>query len=550
MMNKSTCLSLLFCAFFTHFLSAQNPLYTTKLFSPLDTSVLNFSLNQLEFEPKMLPDSGFIAFGNVGPQHLFSRFDKYGNLLSLKTFRNDSLVLARSFAVTSDGSLLMLGTYRPQIGSTSQRLFLAKFDVNGVFQWSRVYSVPEPSGSTGTVIHNMIAVNSLGSIMIAGTNTTTNNTTWLSFFMLTNSNGISQKSWTYNENGRPTICVTQDDGFLLSVAKTQAGRYDIAANLRLVWLNKNGDFLRSLYLGPLNASSLGSFTPRVLPLPDGSIVLAHAFFVSRLAQDGTIIWSRGRSHSATTGVTFRVGSSLSVNSLMISSKNKIYVPSGLFESSPGLGKEIPVINEYDFDGNMRSWAYPNANSRISSMTEIGNNKGFFITADTIIARGAGITKNIAFRLMRADTLFNAGCGAPILLNSNMFNGDNIQVVDPPVVLTSTPFATADYSPTTVTTAQNAPIITKGECPNSIVRTNEQALPNVNIYPNPSSGDFTIESEDAAIKSVQVFDIAGRFVQKIQNNSARIALNIEQSGTYFLHIQTTNARLVKKIVKLN
>jgi Secretion system C-terminal sorting domain len=395
----------------------------------------------------------------------------------------------------------------------------------------------------------MIAVNNAGSIMIAGTNTTTNNTTWLSFFIFTNSNGIPQKSWTYNENGRPTISVTRDSGFILSVAKTQAGRYDITSNLRLIWLNKNGEFLRSAYYGPQNATSLLTFTPRVLPLPDNSVILSHAIFVSRLAQDGTIMWSQSRNYLATTGVTFRVGTSLIINGLMMSSKNKIYVPSGLVEVNIGVGKEIPVINEYDFDGNMRALTYPNANSRISSITEIPNNGGFFITADTIIQRGAGVTKNIAFRLMRADTLFNAGCGAPILLNSNNFNGD-IQLIDPPIVLASTPFATADYSPTTVTTAIIAPIITKGECPNSIVGTNELKLPIINVYPNPSSGDFTIESEDAAIKSVQVFDIAGRLVSKIQSNSARTSLNIEQSGTYFLQIETTNGRLVKKVVRLN
>jgi hypothetical protein len=134
MANKFTFVTLLLCICFSHFLFAQNPLYTTKLFSPLDTSVLNFSFNQSEFEPKMLPDSGFITFGNVGPQHLFARFDKYGNLLSLKTFRNDSLLLARSFAVNADGSLLFLGTYKPQVGSISQRLFLAKIDINGAVQ--------------------------------------------------------------------------------------------------------------------------------------------------------------------------------------------------------------------------------------------------------------------------------------------------------------------------------------------------------------------------------------------------------------------------------
>jgi hypothetical protein len=286
MSNKSTLPIFLLCACFSSFLWAQNPLYTTKLLSPTDTSVLNFSLNQLEFEPKMLPDSGFITFGNVGPQHLFSRFDKLGNLLSLKTFRNDSLVLVRGFTVTSDGSLLIAGTYKAQSGSTAQRLFLAKIDINGVTQWSRVYNVPDPSGATGGVMFATLAVNNAGSIMIAGTNGATTATNWLSFFILTNSNGIPQKSWTYNENGRPTITTTRDSGFILSVAKPASDRFGVAVNVRLIWLNKNGEFMRSTYLGPTNNASLLTSTPRILPLPlpDSSLILTNGPYVSRLAK--------------------------------------------------------------------------------------------------------------------------------------------------------------------------------------------------------------------------------------------------------------------------
>ncbi len=143
----------------------------------------------------------------------------------------------------------------------------------------------------------------------------------------------------------------------------------------------------------------------------------------------------------------------------------------------------------------------------------------------------------------------AGCSAPILLNSSQFNGD-IQVIDPPVVLAATPFTTGDYSPTTVTTSVNVNIVTKGECPSSIVRTNDLNIPIINVYPNPSNSDFTIESEDTLIKSIHVFDIAGRLVLKTENNSTHPPLSIEQSGTYFLHIETTKGRVVEKVVKLN
>ncbi len=71
------------------------------------------------------------------------------------------------------------------------------------------------------------------------------------------------------------------------------------------------------------------------------------------------------------------------------------------------------------------------------------------------------------------------------------------------------------------------------------------LGNLNIYPNPTNGQLTIESGGAAIESVAIFDIAGRLIGKkgVNTNGASVVLDCSDlpNGIYFIHSQLANGQ---------
>ncbi len=69
-----------------------------------------------------------------------------------------------------------------------------------------------------------------------------------------------------------------------------------------------------------------------------------------------------------------------------------------------------------------------------------------------------------------------------------------------------------------------------------------------LYPNPTSGKFTIESED--INSVEIIDMTGKCLKSYQYPGINI-LNIDISdfpkGAYFMHLQNENQSIVRKVL---
>jgi len=74
----------------------------------------------------------------------------------------------------------------------------------------------------------------------------------------------------------------------------------------------------------------------------------------------------------------------------------------------------------------------------------------------------------------------------------------------------------------------------------------------NIYPNPTSNLVTITNNDnMPVQEVTIYDMAGKKLStQIFNNQTEIQLNVAQlaSGTYLLHIQTTQGIAVKQLIK--
>jgi len=85
----------------------------------------------------------------------------------------------------------------------------------------------------------------------------------------------------------------------------------------------------------------------------------------------------------------------------------------------------------------------------------------------------------------------------------------------------------------------------------VSRTEELEISDILVYPNPSSDQWTISSDNTIIKSVQVTDLQGAQVLTLEQNSSIVTLNTKSllSGFYLATVTTSegikNVKLVKE-----
>lgn len=73
---------------------------------------------------------------------------------------------------------------------------------------------------------------------------------------------------------------------------------------------------------------------------------------------------------------------------------------------------------------------------------------------------------------------------------------------------------------------------------------------ISFYPNPTKGLFTIESNQLALKNIQITDLAGKIVfrEKAQGQKQTFDLSAIENGVYFVRIETETRTFRAKIVK--
>jgi hypothetical protein len=74
---------------------------------------------------------------------------------------------------------------------------------------------------------------------------------------------------------------------------------------------------------------------------------------------------------------------------------------------------------------------------------------------------------------------------------------------------------------------------------------------INIHPNPTTGELTIDNGQLTIENIEIFDIYGRKLSSLTSHPApRTSLNISHlpAGMYFVKISTDEGMVVKKVIK--
>jgi len=81
---------------------------------------------------------------------------------------------------------------------------------------------------------------------------------------------------------------------------------------------------------------------------------------------------------------------------------------------------------------------------------------------------------------------------------------------------------------------------------------QNALENITLHPNPTTGELRIENGELRIKSVEVFDVYGRKLLSnhliTSSSNQKIDISHLNSGIYFVKITTEQGVIVEKIIK--
>jgi hypothetical protein len=71
--------------------------------------------------------------------------------------------------------------------------------------------------------------------------------------------------------------------------------------------------------------------------------------------------------------------------------------------------------------------------------------------------------------------------------------------------------------------------------------NKEAVVSIAIYPNPSTGIFNLEFEDATVKEIEVYTMQGRSVYKARVNSQTTSINLAHLSAGLYYVQATAAQ---------
>jgi hypothetical protein len=94
------------------------------------------------------------------------------------------------------------------------------------------------------------------------------------------------------------------------------------------------------------------------------------------------------------------------------------------------------------------------------------------------------------------------------------------------------------------TARNFPIVTS-------INENKNLNTSISIFPNPNNGIFNLNIKDIETDkfSVKIYSLSGKLVlaKESLNANNKINLSSVEKGVYFVHIESENERVVKKII---
>ena len=458
--------------------------------------------------------------------------------------------------------------------------FLLKTDSIGALQWSKNYSIPG-----GGCFTNCFPTKDKGYIMAGNTTTATPGASSDMFLLKTDSAGNVLWSRSYGGNAMDASCYvlpTSDSGYVLlgeSNSPWTAGSSDIY----IVKTDPSGNIQWAHSYGGTNWEKSNTITETT----DGGFYISGTtlsfnasntdVYAFKLNSAGTLLWSKKYGESDTDAdtrsietddggfmtsyVTLNYGANgkmglIKTNALGDTLWTKTYKTNGLGVTY-AWGIEQTMDHGYAFIGFMQSTVgyYRGYNLKTDS---VGNMLWVNKFTNTEFLYSIRETKDTGLIITGVDNIFGMGNNDAELIKTNASgnSGCNQQPAY---------FTTGNSNPT----VKNVITIVGSGCTvNNVVITqfadssqqtslcsfiptslsNNIQGEDAQLFPNPSSGKFTIETNSSEEKIVQVVDIKGSLVwYQTVTHQITLDLSFLSEGVYILTMKSKKGIANKKLV---
>lgn len=479
-------------------------------------------------EMNLTNDSGcviscnFLAGANYGGT--IFKLDKSGGRVWSNSLSGTKDIHIISMQQTKDAGFIMSGTYQ-SVNMLVYQFLLIKTDSTGHVQWKKTIGDSLVSHSSS------IKQTSDGGYVTVGDFTMGTGGNYSGLVIKTDS--VGDIEWTKsipNTTGLESVVEIENGGYLVSGFAIADGHL-YSANLAVIKLNDSGDiiwqknFTGNDYIYPLNVLLAGDSTYLVSANKQstGTCVMIN------IDTSGTTIWSNSINAS---------------NSLLISSVNKTsdqgYILTGT-GSQYNTTKDIVVLKTDNWGNTL--WAKFVGGSvynehGISSLEKPDG--GYLICA----SKYNPSPTYYDIYVISTDSLGNGNC-----YNINAWvNATAVTLADTLMMTTSGPGIPPSSQTPTLNSSLSPGLLPVSVCLS--VGTEEMDNEPFAIYPNPSSGNFTIRLNSTMPTSIKIYSIIGEL--KYENNNPSKGDNHIQSenlspGIYLIKINSGEEYYYQKVI---
>lgn len=471
---------------------------------------------------------------HIGGLHLFIvKHDANGNVIWAKTavgqFASNQV---NSVATDKFGNVYVTGYFGGTIIFDSitlaipglySHMFVVKYDSNGNVIWAKCAGASNglsKGSAVSTDIHgNVYVMGSFSGGIVFGTTSFTGISSSLFIVKYDMSGNIL---WAHNPSGY----ITEGTGNALAV--------DTLENVYLTgWF-----YFSSAFFGSQTMHNTGSYTT----------------FLVKYDASGIAQWAKNP-----------IGKSLG-NSVSTDKSGNIYL-TGRYDSTTtfgnstftSLGASDVFIAKYNPNGVLVWVRKAGGVNDDYGMSVANDASGIYVVGGFLSPSITFGTSTLIFPTGAIDPMFmvkydfdgNVICASALASGGDDLNGVATDGMGNAYVcgdFTTSPFYVADD--TLLLNCLENFFVAKYRCPTSL-GTSELQTPNseITLYPNPTSGIFTIESTSAKLTSIKIMNVLGECVyqSEIRNSKSEINLTGVSKGIYFLQANTTAGIVNKKIM---
>lgn len=464
---------------------------------------------------KQTSDDGFIMVGEIWPgawgsgdvQNCLLKTDEEGEVVWMKTYTEGFAGIAQFVQQTFDQGFIVTGGTSLD-SSAGTDVYLMKTDASGNTQWIKKYAAGRGYSVQQT---------SDGGYIVSGFVTDTINDGSSMYLIKTDANGDTLWTRRYPGFWGKSVEQTIDGGYVVVGHQGLFGQEDIY----LIRTDSVGDTLwTSTYKG------LGGEEAYVVQqTPDGGFIIAgNTGFGNCLnispCYDVLLLKIDADGGPAQWAKTYKFGSEIEFGFSMLQTTDGGYVLSGSTYNTSSGQQDAYLMKTNNTGGVLWTKLYGSDSSDVSNSVDQTADGGFILGGWTT---GFGVpeSKKTNIYLIKTDSLGNSGCNeisiTPTVSNLVPVSGNPGGIV-----------ASVPGQDTVVIVTINDVITDSTLCKTIGIAEENQTLKIVSVYPNPTTGIFTVQG---ATGEIQVYDLFGRLV--LRTNKREVDMSSYPAGIYMV-----------------